>query len=175
MADEKPLTLEEAIKTALEFENRVRDTYLEAVRVSSDQTGRRVFGVLAREEQDHVDYLESRLDEWRKSGKITAEALTTAIPSREKIEAKARELKTGVTEGDRSIELRMLQRAVEAEKATSGFYRKMVDTMKDEEKVMFENFLKIEEGHLAIVQAELDAVSGDGFFFEFGEFNLEAE
>ncbi len=33
----------------------------------------------------------------------------------------------------------------------------------------------IEDGHLAIVQAQLDSVQGMGFWFDIAEFRLEAE
>ena len=40
--------------------------------------------------------------------------------------------------------------------------------------VVLDIFLGIEQGHQAIVQAEIDALSGLGFWFDFQEFNLEA-
>jgi hypothetical protein len=36
-------------------------------------------------------------------------------------------------------------------------------------------FLEIEDGHLAIVQAQLDSVQGMGFWFDIAEFRLEME
>lgn len=39
---------------------------------------------------------------------------------------------------------------------------------------MFRHFLEIEDGHTAIVQAEIDALEGNGFWFDFAEFDLEA-
>ena len=38
---------------------------------------------------------------------------------------------------------------------------------------LFERFVAIEEGHQAIVQAEIDCVSGSGFWFDTSEINLE--
>jgi hypothetical protein len=35
--------------------------------------------------------------------------------------------------------------------------------------------LEIEDGHLAIVQAQLDSVQGMGFWFDVAEFRLETE
>jgi len=37
-----------------------------------------------------------------------------------------------------------------------------------------QRFVEIEEGHRAIVQAEIDCVSGLGFWFDTAEFKLEA-
>ncbi len=39
---------------------------------------------------------------------------------------------------------------------------------------LFDRFLEIEEGHVTIVQGELDAVQGLGFWFDVMEFSLEA-
>jgi hypothetical protein len=38
---------------------------------------------------------------------------------------------------------------------------------------LFRRFVEIEEGHVAIVQAEMDLVSGTGFWFDTAEFSLE--
>jgi rubrerythrin len=59
------MKIEEAIQTAIQYENRVVKVYDEAVRASRDETGRKVFGTLAKEERMHVSYLEARLAEWK--------------------------------------------------------------------------------------------------------------
>jgi rubrerythrin len=60
-----------------------------------------------------------------------------------------------------------------AEQETSAFYRQMVSELAEERRRLFARFLEIEEGHVAIVEAELDAVSGSGFWFGMKEFDLE--
>jgi hypothetical protein len=40
-------------------------------------------------------------------------------------------------------------------------------------KEMFQRFLEIEDGHVAMVQAEIDYLSDNGFWFDFTEFNME--
>ncbi len=75
---------------------------------------------------------------------------------------------------DYGTELEMLRKALALEQETSNFYRKMVAEMKvAEESALFKRFLEIEEGHQAIVQAEIDYLTGTGNFFNFEEFNLE--
>lgn len=69
----------------------------------------------------------------------------------------------------------MLNKALDVEIETSSFYKEMVDRLEDEPQKMFKRFLEIEEGHLALVQAEIDSITGTGFWFDFQEFNLEAE
>ena len=50
------MTIEEAISTAIEYENRVRDAYREAARGAEHEGGQRLFELMAAEEQHHVDF-----------------------------------------------------------------------------------------------------------------------
>jgi bacterioferritin (cytochrome b1) len=166
------MTLEEAIKTAIEYETKVRDAYLDSVDGIADETGRRVFKVLGEEEQGHIDYLESKLSEWKKTGKLSPSKLETVVPARQVIEKGVRKLDDHLSERDYGTEREMLQKALAMEQETSDFYRRMVDELR-EERELFARFLEIEEGHQAIVQAELDYLNRSGTFFDFQEFNLE--
>jgi rubrerythrin len=168
------MTIEEAIKTAIKFETNVRDVYASAVENSKDETGRNVFGILAKEEQGHIDYLNHRLAELEKDGVITLTDIGTILPAKDAIDKQVGELKKTLEPQKKDYELKLLQKAVDVELQTSEFYKKMADDMSGDAQKMFAQFFEIEDGHLAIVQAELDAVSGNGFFFGFEEFNMEA-
>jgi rubrerythrin len=168
------VTIEEALKTAIEYETRVWTVYVNALKQATNKIGRRVFGVLASEEQGHLKYLRSRLDEWEKTGNITVENLKTAIPSREAIEKEFKKLSTRMGDSPQHSEITMLTKARDLEMETSNFYKKMVSELSGDGQKLFARFVEIEEGHLALVQAELDAVSGNGFWFDMPEFNLEA-
>ena len=48
-----------------------------------------------------------------------------------------------------------------------------VDELPAEARELFRRFLEIEEGHLALVQAQIDFVTGTGYWFDVREFNLE--
>ncbi len=170
----KPLTIEEALKTAIKFETNVRNVYHEAMKEAKDSTGRRVFQILAKEEQGHLDYLDHRMEELKSTGNIKAADIESLIPPKEKIENQVAGLKKSLEKKVTDTELKLLKKAVEVEQQTSAFYRRMVDEMEGEAKKMFSKFMEIEEGHVAIVQAELDAAEGMGFFFDMEEFNLEA-
>jgi rubrerythrin len=175
--EENRMTLEEAIKTAIDFEIKVRDTYKEACESATDDKGRRIFQTLADEEQGHIDYLESRLGEWQKTGSITKEELTTVVPAAKVIEAgvlKLQDTVGGEPDAKYTVELEMLKKALAAEIETGAFYKRMVDELDDEGQQLFARFLEIEDGHRAIVQAEIDSVTGTGFWFDFREFDLEA-
>ena len=166
------MTIEEAIRTAIEFENNVRDVYREAVENAVDETGKRVFGVLADEEQGHVDYLESRLAEWRHTGRVNPVALETAGPSRAALAEAAQRVSSGMSEADRGTELKLLGKALEAERKTSAFYQRMVAELPLEGQKLFARFVEIENGHVAIVQAEIDSLTGTGAWFDVMEVKL---
>jgi rubrerythrin len=166
------MTIEEAIKTAIEYEIKVRDAYLDNLDAISDPVGRRVFMFLGQEEQGHVDYLEARLAEWRESGQVSAAELDTIVPAKEIIESGMKQLSAHLDQRDFGAEKKMLEKALEMEEETSAFYGRMVAEM-DEGRQLFRRFLEIEDGHVAIVQAELDYLNRSGTYFDFQEFNME--
>ena len=167
------MVLEEAIKTAIEFEAQVSDVYRHATENTSDPIGKRTFGVLANEEQRHLNYLKSRLHELQRTGGITAEELDTAMPSRQAIREGISRLETRMTQKDKGAELQMLGKALKVENDTTTFYRKMANELSAEGQKVFARFVEIEEGHLAIVQAEIDYLSKSGYWFDIKEFDME--
>jgi len=128
---------------------------------------------MAKEEQGHMDYLNSRLEIWRSTGKLDAPVLKTAIPPKAKIEEGIKNLKEPMEKKTSETEIELLRKALTAEQTTSNFYKKMVDELPDEGKPMFSRFLEIEEGHLDIVQAEINSVTGMGYWYDFSDISLE--
>lgn len=167
------MRLDQAIQTAIAYEIRIRDIYRDAAQRSGDPIGQRVYRNLAEDEQRHIDYLESRLDQWRGSGKITLKDLDTAIPSLKSLQQAAADIATRLTGETRTDEKQALSKALKAEIETSRFYQEMVDTLTDEGQKMFARFLEIEKGHIDAVQAELDFLSKTGYWLDFKEFDME--
>ena len=168
------MKLEAAITSALEFENRIRDLYLEAVTRTDDPAGKKIFQALADDEQHHVDYLESRLDEWQRRGRLTAETLASAIPDKAAIRREAAALESKMSEETRGLKQQMLSRALEMEIETSRFYRELIDQVPEDFRAMFERFLEIEDNHVEAVQFELDHLNNTGFWYGFEEFDMES-
>jgi len=169
------MNLEQAIKTALDYEGKVYRTYLEAMEASDDEVGQRVFRTLCNEEKEHVDYLRRRLEEWRTTGTVTVERLDTAIPNPAAIHAAVERLRAkvaGQPARKHDAELELLRRALDVETETSDFYRQMVAALAADGRRLFERFVEIEDGHKTIVQAEIDCLSGSGFWFDTKEFDL---
>src|SRR4030066_1407909 len=156
------MNVEEAIQTAIQYEKRVVQVYEEAPRASGDQTGKKICGVLVKEEQQHVAYLESRLSEWKATGHVTAAALGTVVPSRARIDEGVRTLQSRVARKAPEAEMRLLKRALDVEVETSAFYARVVRELPPEGRELFERFVEIEQGHQAIVPAGRNAGAGHG-------------
>jgi rubrerythrin len=170
------MTIEEAIQTALEYESRVHAAYLVAARRAEDATAKRVFGVLADEERGHITYLQGRLLEWQREGRLSEPTLRSVLPSAEQVQAGIKRLRSKVRRSATSESplIEALRQALAAEDETSSFYARMVAELPKEGRALFARFLEIEAGHGALAQAELDSLTKSGFCFDVAEFELEA-
>jgi rubrerythrin len=167
------MTVQEAIATAIDYEEKVRDVYVKSRKEATNEVGKRVFGILAKEEQQHVDYLQKKIEELESTGSVTADDLGSLLPSAEAITAAAASLENKLEADDQGRELAMLRQALQVEVETSEYYRRMVKELDREGREFFAPFLVIEEGHVALVQSEIDVLAGTGFWFDMQEFSLE--
>ena len=167
------MTIEEAIKTAIIYETKIRDIYRDAADKVADPAGKKFFKMMGDDEQYHVGYLMEQLKLWKKTGKLYAENLKATIPSVEIIRKETAKVKAYMSEEDLSSEKVILSRALKAEVETSNFYKRMVNELPDHGQKMFARFLEIEENHIAAVQAELDYITHTGYWFDFKEFDME--
>jgi len=167
------MTIEEAIKTAIDYETRIRDIYRDAADRISEPAGKRIFQMLRDDEQHHVEYLMDRLESWKKTGKLSDKKLESTIPPVDTIQRGMEKVRAQMSPENRSGERGILSKALKAEIETSNFYEKMVAELPNEGQRMFARFLEIEENHIAAVQAELDYITKTGYWFDFKEFDME--
>jgi rubrerythrin len=171
------MDLTEALAKAIDYERQVRDHYAKCSKLTVDPHGKRVFAILAREEQGHLEHLESRQEEWLRTGAVTALDVPTILPPVAHIEAEALKAaaapRPAAVPGSGMPELDFLKEALELERKTSGFYQEMVSCLEPRWRPLFDRFLEIEDGHVTIVQAEIDSLVGHGHWFDFMEFSLE--
>ena len=167
------MTIEEAIKTAIDYETRIRDIYRDAADRISDPAGKRILQMLRDDEQHHVEYLMDRLESWKKTGKLSDKKLESTIPPVDTIQREMEKVRAQMSPENRSGERGILSKALKAEIETSNFYEKMVAELPNEGQRMFARFLEIEENHIAAVQAELDYITKTGSWFDFKEFDME--
>jgi len=167
------MDLETAIKTAIDYESKIRNIYREAADRVSDPVGQRILQSLGDDEHSHVAYLESQLEVWRQTGRLSVERMASALISRDRLAAESQKIETDMSGQDRGDEKQILSRALKAEIDTSDFYRRMSAEMSGPARDMFARFLEIEDGHIDVVQAELDYLSGSGYWLGVKEFDLE--
>ena len=167
------MSIAQAIKTAIEYEIKIRDVYREAEAAMDDEAGKRIFAALGNDEQHHIDYLRHIQEQMEDTGKIEPARLESAIPSREALEREAAGIKSLVAKDFYGIRKQMLSKALKAEIETSDFYQRMVNELSDEGQALFARFLEIENNHINAVQFELDYMSKTGYWFDFKEFDME--
>ncbi len=167
------MRLDEAILTAIEYETRIRDHYLSSVDRIRNTAGRRIFEVLAGEEQGHIDYLLACLGRWRRDGVIGSIALPSALPSASELAKDLGPVEGLVPDPVLDDERQILNVALNMERETSDYYRRLVARLDGEHREFFARFIEIEDGHVAVVQAEIDYLSSNGCWFGFSEFNQE--
>ncbi|MFH1739911.1 MAG: hypothetical protein ABIH23_12950 [bacterium] len=168
------MDLEKAIRTAIEYETKVRELFEDASSSTNDPVGKRIFHMLAKDEKHHVDYLTDALKEWIRTGKVTYGKLASTLPAKGTIAAAVRELETGLEDHHRSSNtLAILRKALDAEIETSEFYSKMVDELPDNRRGLFAGILEIEEAHKAFVQVQIDNIMRTGVWLDVWRFQIE--
>ena len=165
------MTIEEAIETAIRLEKKVHAAYVTALSRARDTVAKRVFQTLANEEQGHVAYLEKRLAEWRTDGCLALEKLHTILPPIDHLRGRVGELLSlpSKREPAEDPDLDELRQALVVEEETSRFYQRMVHDLPAEAQTLFLRFLDAEDGHSAVVQAEIDFVGRHGRWFDLAE------
>jgi rubrerythrin len=167
------MSIERAFNEALAYERRIRDQYLEAAKEAFIPEAKAFYEILARDEDSHVAYIEHKLGEWRNTGVMSKGGLASELPPAEALGAaiaKAKASFKGIAEGGKPG---ALANALKAEEETSAFYRSMVGELPEGARQVFARLLEIEDGHTAIVRAELDLVSATGHWFDLREFDME--
>ncbi len=169
------MRLEEAIQAALQYEGRVIAVYVDAMRRSGDPVGRKVFKTLHEDEAGHARYLAEKLEELARTGRVKPSKLVVTLSPVKTIGSALGNPNPRPVLPAAEEELVLLRKALAVEVESGEFYRKMAQELPPEDRALFEPFIEIEDGHRAIVQAEIDSISGTGFWFDVAEFRLEAE
>ncbi len=161
----------EALKMAYEAEKDGLKTYLNYAKKTDVIAGKNMFIQLALDEVDHMELIEKYMDELLegKEFKIVEvpEGRLAAIKPGSKADFKKGEK---ATLGDEDA----LRIALEHEKKAGNMYREL--SAKEEDatvKAFFDKMADVEDKHLEIIQAELDFMRSEGFWFDTMEFSVE--
>ncbi|MGB3976988.1 MAG: ferritin family protein [bacterium] len=168
------MTLQEALHTAVAYEIKVRDLYLDAIDMVADEDGSNVVKRMAVEEQEHVEYLLNLLNELENTGELPDLKVPNTVPSPEKLAKYVQTLKnhldsSAMTDAERQSDLAILDSIHQVEQETADFYQRMVDELTVDGKEIFAEFLEVERSHLALVGSEIAYLFGAGQWFDFPE------
>ena len=87
------MNIEEAIKTSIEYEEKVTDVYNKYANKFESEIGAKIFRLLGKEEDDHVAYLKAKLAEWQKSGKVSIDEVKTVVPDAKVLKENVKKIK----------------------------------------------------------------------------------
>ncbi|MBN2874122.1 MAG: hypothetical protein JXM71_03415 [Spirochaetales bacterium] len=167
------MTLSEALTEALDYESRIQDLYLVAAADSTVPEAKAFFEFMAADEGRHVAFIDATLKRVG-SGDASppdAASLDTSLPHDVGAAVARARQAMGAIQDD--SQLSTLERALRAEEETSAFYQRLVATLPASETLAFKRLQEIEDGHTAIVRAELDSVTNSGFWFDVRVFDME--
>ena len=163
----------QAMKTAIEMEKSGHRFFTEAAEKVSHEVGRKLFTRLAAEEVEHMRTFEkiftavSGGTEWK-------DAVGSVQPSKRVpyFDDARKEFKAE----DQTVELDYLKKALDLERNAMQFFEKaMADAESPEAREIFKRILEEEQGHYDLIQAEIDSISGSGFWFDVQEFQMDSK
>lgn len=161
--------------TALRYEEKIRDLYINAAAIIDDERGKAIFKALADDEQGHIDFLNYSLDQLRESKAIDIKRLSTSIPDKKSVENNLHQMKAKIPQRMLGDIKTVLRSALAMEKETSAYYRQSAAETDGAIQAILEKFLEIEMRHEDVVQIELDHALHNGIWFNFMEIDLESE
>jgi rubrerythrin len=167
------MKVEDVFGQALQYETRIRDQYIEAAKKALAPEAKAFYEALGKDENSHVAYINHKLKQWQSTGAMDAKGLSTILPNQATIDKAVGKAKASFSAIPEGGHMAALQNALRAEEETSTFYRSMVEKLPAGARDVFARLLEIEEGHTAIVRAELDLVSSTGHWFDIREFDME--
>jgi rubrerythrin len=162
---------QDIFKTALAYEKKIRDLYLSAIDTIDDDRGKDLFKALADDEQSHVAFLEYNLDRLASNGEIELETPSSRLSSA--VDTDVSRMKQKIPEQLLGDIKRALNAALVLEVETSQFYKKACEDSKGPVKEILKKFYEIEQRHVDVVQIQLDHASGNGYWFNFMETDME--
>jgi len=159
----------DALKLAIERERGANKFYRQAADVAEDPDGKRMFNWLAKEEARHLAKLRQQLksvleNKWLEWKRATAPIDKTEFPSPSEASGTI-----SASAGERDA----LRQAIKSEQEAIAFYKEAEDSTPDlRGKAMFKSLAREEEGHLALLEEELQWITKSRKYFTLHRFSL---
>lgn len=160
------------LKTAIEVEENGYRTFAKFAEATQDESGKKMFQRLAKDEIEHRQILEKQLKQLSEGGSwqsihIPPSSVEKLIPA---IRDKAKR-----TRGESGVaELDALNTALDLERSAAQFFRDKADEVTNPEaKALFHRLAEWEDAHFELIQAELDNIKNTGLWFGIPEFRMD--
>ncbi|KYK34447.1 MAG: ferritin family protein [Theionarchaea archaeon] len=140
------------LATALELERKGFTFYSEAAKKTENETGKKMFSQLAKEEEEHIGKIKKMFSNLYPQNNHKEIPLFNAEIS------------------EYSGEIDAIRIGIDMEKKSIEFYK---NRAKGNLKSLFNELIEFEKEHLELLQAELDYVQKTGFWFDYFESSLE--
>jgi rubrerythrin len=158
-----------AVATAIEAEKQSLRNYLGFAWNTRDSSGKQMFIRLATDEFEHMRLLETWQNDQRPPAAIEPSIIERLAPR-----LSDKSLRIRGTEGQN--QLSALNTALDLERSAQTFYGEQSQRVQAEPaRAMFARLAEMEAAHYALIQAEIDNITSDGFWFGLREFTLESE
>ena len=163
----------DALELGIEREIGANKFYRNAAKATRDRNGKNMFDWLAKEELRHLAKLRQQLksvldnNRWLEWKRVTTPMSKAEFPSISEA--------TGTITADAS-EMDALRQGIKSEQDAIAFYRDAEDSTPDlKGKNMFRALGKEEEGHLSLLEEELQWLTQSRKYFTIHRFELRAE
>jgi rubrerythrin len=163
----------QAMKTAIEMEISGHKFFTNAAKRVESEVGKKLFGRLAQEELLHLQVFEkifgdvSRGVEWKVA--VRSVEPEVKVPYFD-------EAKKNFKPKDLTLELDFLKKALDLERRAMEFFEKAATDAEDEAaQEIFKKVKEQEQLHYDLIQAEIDHLSGSGFWFDVREFDMDGK
>lgn len=162
------VSLIQIIQRAIQSERDGSRFYSRAAGATRDPKAKNMFEQLARDELYHVEVIEDLYRDLLTGGAIKP---VKGYPIFEK-----REKESGEEIPNFGGEAEVLEQAIRDEIASRDFYRAAAASLgPGQGQEVFHDLVEMEEGHIRLLQAELDFLEKTGFYFDHMEFSVEGE
>lgn len=186
-SDTPPKKPEDILDEAIAIEKEGYKFYMDAAWRTADERAKNMFEKLAADELEHLKTFAAQKKALEESGSwLAPEAVLAA---KEEISAHEEEVlswkKTDAqvfADQDKKVESEhfddrnALRAGIDAEVRSIELYSSAASNTDDEQaEGIFTNLAREEEGHKHLLQAELDSLENNGFWFDHQEFSLEID
>jgi len=163
----------DALELAIERERGANKFYREAAETTNDRNGKKMFHWLAKEELRHLAKLRQQLKSVLDTNKFLEWKRRTTPIDREEFPSLS-EAKGTITVD--ASEMDALRQGIQSEKDAISFYKEAEASTPDiNGKNMFKALSKEEEGHLELLEEELNWLTQSRKYFTLHRFELRSD